>query len=131
MVIQPLKGVNAFRTAVKSGRQFSAGPARITVASTSLNGIGQIIRVAVIVGKRSCPKAVVRVRIRRLLRSAVRDVITKHQDRFRKSAIGTVVVAWRSAPASASLIHLCNVEPYVKDAMLQSLNSMHSVREEA
>jgi RNase P protein component len=108
-----------------------AGPARITVASTKWDGFSQIIHVAVIVGKRSCPKAVVRVRIRRLLRIAVRDVITEHQDLFRKSAINSVVVAWRSAPALPSLIHLGDVEPYVKDAMLQSLNSMHSVRDEA
>lgn len=131
MVIKPLKGNNAFRRAVKCGRHFSAGPARASVASTNKDGAGSIVNVGVIVGKRNCPKAVVRVRIRRLLRIAVREVITKHQDRFRRSAISTVVVAWRSGPTVPSMIHLADVEPYIEAAMIQSLNAMDTLRDES
>lgn len=129
MVIKPLKGTNAFRRAVKCGRQFSAGPARVSMSSTNKDGIGSVVNVAVIVGKRNCPKAVVRVRIRRLLRIAVCDVITKHQDRFKRFAISIVVVAWRSAPTVPSKIHLAEVEPYIEDAMIQLLNAMYPLRD--
>lgn len=124
MVIKPLKGEIAFRDAVKKGKRFSAGPATVTVSSTTKGQISQIVYVAVVIGKRISPKAVVRTRLRRLMRNAVRNVLRKPEIEIAKSQIDTIVVAWRSAPLVPSSIHLRDIEPSVEEALRKSITAL-------
>lgn len=123
MVVRPLKGFGAFESAVRTGRRVTVGPLSLTVGRSTHGGglAGDTVWYGVSVPKRVAKSAVVRNRIKRLLRESLRRVLTDHEEQCRVAGITTIVTIWREAPESATLIGLHDVLPVVEKAMVKGI----------
>jgi len=119
MVLRPLKGYRTFSTAFEKGNRFVSGPLVLSVvyhpADTVVDGH---IGFGVTVSRRKARTAVMRNRIRRLLREAIRASVARYEGPCRDSRIATIVAVWRSTPAAPMLLRLHHVQPIV-DTLLQ------------
>lgn len=133
MVLRPLKGFGAFESAVRTGRRVTVGPLSLTVGKSTIvrgsgsdsgsgsGGLDDTILYGVSVPKRIAKSAVVRNRIKRLLRVSLRRVLTDYEEQCRVAGITTIVTIWRDAPDSASLIRLHDVLPVVEKAVIKGI----------
>lgn len=74
------------------------------------------VQVGVTIAKRIAPRAVVRNRVKRLLRESVRRQVALRGEQLQARRISRIVFNWRQAPSSAMKLHLADVEPYISDA---------------
>lgn len=108
MVLRPLKGYRSFEEVLRSGRRVTSGP--LLLAALPNEASSEVTFVGVGVPKRVAPKAVVRNRIKRLMRASVRACMLESgtlQTGLR------VVLLWRSAPTHPAEIDLADVQRYV------------------
>jgi len=125
MLIRPLKGHGAFEAVLRNGRRFTSGAATVTVIQTQDGTSANSLEVGVMVGKRYAAKAVVRTRIRRLLRVSIRRVIAQHEAQVSSKNISVVLLGWRQGRSRPCDIHLSDVYPHVERAMLSALKIDH------
>ena len=121
MIVRPLKGVDAFTAALRTGRRVAEGPATLSFIKGTEQASLPILLLGVTVSKKIAPNAVVRTRIRRLLREAVRTFVGQHHQAILESRITTMILTWRQAPSKPSLIHLSDVEPVVHALLTKAL----------
>ncbi len=111
MILQRLKGRGTFGNVLQAGKRFSNGPLivfyRVPEGSATLVGLS----LGVGVGKKRCPKAAVRNRIKRLLRVAANQVVKDHADTL---AAGEIILLWNANPGHAHEIQLEDVRPLVE-----------------
>lgn len=121
MVLQPLKGHGAFERILKTGRRTSGGPLSLTL------GVGSIetdtMYVGVSVPRRNVSSAVIRNRIKRLLRVAIHQTVQQHDVRCRMRGVNAIVAIWRSAPPHASQIRLRDIAPTVDTTFRRALDA--------
>jgi len=82
------------------------------------------IRLGVSVGKRTAPTAVMRVRLRRLLREAARAVIDRHDQELRNHHVSALILVWRQAPSHPRKIGLEHVVDSVESVMTTALGTL-------
>ena len=126
MLCRPLKGFGAFEDTLRSGRRVTSGPlslTAVTVAEPEEQPVS--VLVGVTIAKRIAPRAVVRNRVKRLLRESVRRQIALRGDQLRARRISRIIFNWRQAPSSAMKLHLNDVEPYISDAFDKLLRAPH------
>jgi len=107
MVPGPLKGYKSFETVLRSGRRVTSGPLLFAVipnedSEQSLLGVG--------VPKRIAPKAVVRNRIKRLMRESAQLCFQDLNSALRGIR---VVCLCRQAPRQASNVRLADIHKYM------------------
>ncbi len=121
MLLQPLKGHGSFERILKTGRRTSSGTLSLTL------GVGSVetdtINVGVSVPRRNVSSAVIRNRIKRLLRVAINQTVQEHDVRCRMRGVNAIVAIWRSAPPSAALIRLRDVYPTVDAVLKRALDA--------
>lgn len=134
MIIRPLKGFGAFDAVMRRGRRFSRGPIGIAVVTGASEASDEpVLQIGVTVGRRTARTAVVRTRIRRLLREAARSVLPRYAREIREQHVTALIFVWRSAPSRPSGIGLGDVEPYVEAVMsmaMEALRTPNTPREE-
>lgn len=126
MHLQPLKGYDAFGTVFRTGQRFSSGSATAMVVFSGgvqqdatgieTEGEQQIVYFGVTARKRTRP-AVLRNRIKRLLRESVRLVALEYQQVDKPLPFRAFVIIWNAVPACPSLLHLRIVLPAVRILM--------------
>lgn len=121
MLLQPLKGHGSFERVLKTGRRTSNGPLSLTIGVSSAKT--DTISVGVSVPRRNVSSAVIRNRIKRLLRVAILKSVHEQNVRCRKRGVNVIVAIWRSAPTAASLINLRDVSPIVSAIMKRALDA--------
>lgn len=125
MRLQPLKGYDAFGNVFRTGRRFSNGKATAMIvfrpavsASELCTGATpeqQIVYFGVTARKRTRP-AVLRNRIKRLVRESLRQIASEH-DRTEPSPFREIVVIWNAVPPRSSLLGLETVLAAVRDVL--------------
>lgn len=108
MVLRPLKGYRSFEEVLRSGRRVTSGPLLLAALPNAESTSETFVGVGV--PKRVAPKAVVRNRIKRLMRVSVRACVVETatlQPGLR------LVLLWRSAPGHPAEICLADVQRYV------------------
>lgn len=138
-IIKPLKGYGAFKSVYDSGKVFRTKKMILVYLKTPFdnNNSSDIplsnrlnigidiesaeIKVGVTISKRVSRKAVIRNRVKRLLRESLRQIILETyldtQLPFNK-----LVIAWRNNPGNQKLIHLDEVKIELKYLLKKVLN---------
>lgn len=116
IIASPLKGKVKFDKLFASGRRFNSADLSAVV---KFNGIGPKgpfpngkyeFRFAVIVPKRNAKRAVLRNRIKRLLRESVRKATRDKSLGEGFLSIDNIAFLWRNAPPKPGLIRLAQAE---------------------
>lgn len=118
-MIRPLKGKKRFSNAYRLGVNFYKKPAKARVCFKNTAcfklepGEENTLFIGVSISKRTAKKAVVRNRIKRLLRESVRR-IAKEYDKACIEAISSIIIMWYYAPKKPGMIGLNEVLPVVR-----------------
>lgn len=110
--MSPLKGHNAFRNVMDEGVKMKTKDALGCFLFTNQKTSEHIIKFGVTVSKRNAKKAVVRNRIRRLLRESLIRISKQSPEML--SNIDKFVIIWKTAPSHPGMIKLKDIEPTVK-----------------
>ncbi len=102
--IKPLKGFNAFGEVHKVGRKVHSNDCTL-IYTIKRSGELSAISYGISVPKRNCKKAVIRNRIKRLLRESLRQLALE----LEKRQMQEVLIYWRKIPKAANLISLKEV----------------------
>jgi ribonuclease P protein component len=126
-VIHSVKGYGAFPEIFNGGKKFtnkkSLGfflyglPGKLKVQSSGL--ASPEIYSGVSVSKRSAKKAVVRNRVKRLMRQSVRDFFGAYTGELPN--VMCFVIIWKFAPRHPKLITLKDVKPFIDDLLENAL----------
>lgn len=107
--IRSIKGYKAFSNAFQNGRKFreSAALASVIFSDDTEN---EILYLGVTISKRTAKSAVVRNRVKRLLRESVRQIVSESDFDI---PIEKILISWREAPEHSKLIRLSDVRPVI------------------
>ncbi len=120
MNVQPLKGYGSFDEVLRRGIQYAVGPIRLTVLVGEPHQDGDTLRLGVGISKRLARNAVIRNRVKRLLRVAAKAVCTQLENHVEQSNITTMILLWRAPVHRSSEISLQTVLPYVHKAVMKA-----------
>lgn len=117
--IESLKGFNSYLKVYKSSKRFNHPVASLAVCYKPCDielkqniGNGKIIY-GITVTKRTAKKAVVRNRIKRLIRESLRQYFKKRCD-LENCQLKIIIITWKKAPHRPSLIRLNDVSPVIE-----------------
>ncbi len=122
--LQPVKGKKTFDRIFKTGQRFYHDEASAVICFNRESKEIPLINYAVIVRKKVAKKAVVRNRIKRLMRESLKHIFFESADLKFINSFEYVVIGWNSAPEHPMLIHLKDVLPKVK-SLLESAFKAH------
>lgn len=117
LVVRPLKGLNAFSDVLRSGRKTTSGPLLLTAVSSAEANTRNTLFCGVTIGRRTAKRAVVRNRVKRLLRESIRQILPVRSGVISELGIHTLVLVWRSAPEAPGLLRLSDVRAHVAIAL--------------
>ncbi|MBU3742563.1 MAG: hypothetical protein FGM24_09815 [Candidatus Kapabacteria bacterium] len=115
MDARPLKGNNAVAAALRSPLRLSSGPLAVTIGFTEAPS--SQLSYVVSASRRVIRRAVVRNRIKRLLREALRRSVRLHGTQYAAAGLSTVFAVWRTPPAASMRLRLSDVEPHVQSLL--------------
>lgn len=120
MDVRPLKGNDAVAAALRSPLRLSSGPLAATIATAE--SPSATLRYVVNSSRRVVRRAVIRNRIKRLLREALRKAVRANGDKYAHAGLTTIVAIWRSAPPTNVRLCLADVEPHVQTVLRQAIS---------
>jgi len=120
--IKSIKGKKNFEKIFSKARRFYEQDAAAFVTyckhGTVNRQTGKItFNYAVAVRKKNAKKAVVRNRIKRLMRESIRIIIREYEIREKVTNIDSVVFVWSNCPIHPKLINLLQVKPVILKLM--------------
>ncbi len=111
--LKPMKSRKKFAEMYAKGKRFSTRKLMLTYELRDLTGAEieaneaiETIAFAVVVGKKTAKRAVIRNRIKRLLRESMRLYFSVVFGDFEKQPLSNIIINWRQAPAHPGLIGL-------------------------
>lgn len=121
--LQSVKGKSRFDEIFKTGQRFNNKDCIFFVKYEEFPSQGglkerRIINYAVAISKKIAKKAVVRNRIKRLMRESLRQILKSDSNLF--NGISEFVIIWRWAPKHRSLIGLREVKDSVNNVLQKS-----------
>ncbi len=129
--LKSLKGKKTFDNLFTKGKRFSYKNCSVVVSFNQKADLiynpndNRIIFYAAIISKKVAKKAVIRNRVKRLLRESIRQLYLEDSSFF--EGINQIAFIWKNAPEHPKLIHLLDVKPDVKN-ILQNVNSYYKNR---
>jgi ribonuclease P protein component len=134
LMLKPLKGRKKFAALFNSGSRFSEKEASAVVCfrkGEDIHDTDDEIRFieifyAVGVRKKVAKKAIVRNRLKRLLRESLRQLFKEEKAKEFAEAFEIIYLSWNAAPSHHKLIGLKDVFPKVKDLLLKAYKSGQS-----
>lgn len=122
--IKPIKGFKAFNNVFNVGKKFRTKDALAVFCKKGTDAINKYadygtVYYGVTVPKKIAPKAVMRNRIRRILRVSVRESLRSIE--YDSLYFDTLIITWRNIPKKANQIHLIDVLPQV-NSLIQKAN---------
>ena len=110
LVLKPIKGKKKFDEFFKTARKFYLTDAAVFVTYRQQNEKDKrTLEYAVIVRKKNARKAVVRNRIKRLLRECLRQLAKDDGMSEKLAQFDKIMIVWANAPAHPMLIRLAQV----------------------
>jgi ribonuclease P protein component len=131
IILKPLIGRDSFTTVFKTGKKFYDGDclgvfiyADADVSDICFNKCRDTntYYYGVSAGKRNIKKAVLRNRVKRLIRESVRQVFDSKYNDIDDFFIKYTVFSWRKSPQKQSLIKLSDVYPSIERILLAAEN---------
>jgi ribonuclease P protein component len=126
--LQTIKKANAFKEIFLKGKKFSNENATAVIGYrdkdiqdhllSQPNEI--IINYAVTIGKKNAKKAVVRNRVKRLLRVSLHKILLKYEPE--DYPFESIVIIWKTAPGHPALIKLKDVQPAVFSLLKRAID---------
>jgi ribonuclease P protein component len=126
--LQTIKKANAFKEIFLKGKKFSNENATAVIGyrdkdfqdykSSEPKEI--IINYAVTISKKNAKKAVVRNRIKRLLRVSLYKILIKNEPE--DFPFESIIIIWKTAPGHPALIKLENVQPAVFSLLKRAMD---------
>ncbi len=126
----PLKGYKVFDKVFQSGKKLYSGSAASVICFDFSADYDGNVHLGVTISKRLAKKAVIRNRIKRLLRESVRLAIKQLNQRGTIIPIDQMIISWRQAPDMPSKIRLADVMPHVIK-IIQSAESIYNRKKAA
>lgn len=124
---RPLKGFGAFEEILRSGRRITSGPLSLTAElNPGAMETGKPVFVGVTIAKRIAPRAVMRNRVKRLLRESARHHVSSRSHALHECGIGRMIFIWRQAPPSPMQLRLADVEMHMAEALDKLLRQVRS-----
>jgi ribonuclease P protein component len=121
LILESLKGKKNFDELFKAGLRYKVEDLLAVVikndSSKNNPSSNRIIFYAVAISKRTAKKAVVRNRIKRLMRESLRLLLKKNPENF--EVISQMILMWRNAPKKPAFIKLSDVMPIVEKIVLK------------
>lgn len=120
--LKSLKGKKTFDNLFTKGKKFSIKNCSVVVSFynqtdfTDNPNDNRIIFYATIISKKIAKKAVVRNRIKRLLRESIRQLYKENSIMF--EGVYQIAFIWKNAPKHPKLINLKDVKPIVNNILL-------------
>lgn len=118
--LESLKGKNRFSLVYENGRKVYEKNTLAFIASTPSacnadkgSDLPHIIRFAVVIGKKASKKAVVRNRVKRLMRESIKQSLDELQVTNNIEIIGSMIFIRKTAPKHPKLIGLKQVKPEI------------------
>jgi ribonuclease P protein component len=114
-----LKGRNNFLEVFKRGKAYNSSTASALLIFRAdpikkggiINNPEKLkVQIAVVIKKRNCKKAVIRNRIRRLVRESLRKSLSEEEFSKIPIYVDKMVIIWKKAPEHAKLIKLKDAE---------------------
>ncbi len=122
--LKPIKGFNNIGLIYKNGIKFYANNATAIVvfrknySCQNVTKENSTIYFAVIIGKKTAKKAVVRNRIKRLLRESLRILTKQYNEKI--NCIEQIVLYYNAAPTHQKLIKLKDIMPAIENILMQA-----------
>jgi ribonuclease P protein component len=125
-MLKPIKGKKIFSQVYKSGRRFFNNDASAIACfrenppePLSIADHKELVTFyAVVIGKKTEKKAVVRNRIKRLLRESIKITFKEFED-YNK-IFEYLIVGWRNSPGHPGLIKLKDIEPVIRKLLMKA-----------
>lgn len=111
--LKSLKGKNTFSQAYSSGKKFYRDDAFAVFCYNNEKTINYYIGISV--GKKASKKAVIRNRIKRLIRESIRVIMKELKEDAIEFAADKIIIGWRTAPKRPGMITLDDVLPEIRD----------------
>jgi len=128
--LQPVKGKKTFDRIFKTGQRFYHDEASAVICFSRESKEIPLINYAVLVRKKVAKKAVVRNRIKRLMRESLKHIFFESADIKFINSFEYIVIGWNSAPKHPMLIHLNDVLPKVKTLLDKAFKANTKLIEE-
>ncbi len=119
MTLLTLKGHDSFKRVFDKGKKVYRNDAML-VYNRKIS-IGDIVYYGVSIGKKNAKKAVIRNRIRRLIRESIRMYIKEVGDILQFEHF---VIIWRKAPKMQSLVSLNDIKPIVFEMLNEAISRL-------
>mgnify|MGYP001544482358 FL=1 len=116
-ILKPLKGFNSFQEVMKNGKRFRSKNLLASVQFCSDNE--NEIYFGVSIGKKKARKAVVRNRVKRLLRESLRK---KAKENAFPKRLKKIILIRLSAPEKPGLINLKDINPEI-EILVNNINA--------
>ncbi|HRS01696.1 MAG TPA: ribonuclease P protein component [Bacteroidota bacterium] len=135
--LSPLKGFNSFNTVFKNGESFYNENVLLIICNKSSNiSLKQLtdssnkILYGVSVPKKKFKKAVVRNRIKRLMRVSIRHSLEELNKFYDITELNVIVAIWRGQTVNKpNEIGLNDVEPYIYNGLKKYLENIKNTDE--
>lgn len=135
--LSPLKGFNSFNTIFKNGISFYNENTLLIICNKSCNiSLKQLtnssnnILYGVSVPKKKFKKAVVRNRLKRLIRISIKHSLEELNKIYVLSDLQVIIIIWRGQTVNApNQVKLKDVEPYIYNALKNYLKKNQNINE--
>jgi ribonuclease P protein component len=127
LTIKPIKAGKLFSKVFINGKKFYHHSASVSVLFYSqdldviINEVGKEIYYGISIGKKASKSAVVRNRIKRLIRVSLRELLREFNFDKEYCPIQYIVITWKVAPLHSKLIRLEDVKQVLSDLLEMSL----------
>ncbi len=118
--LKPLKGKKLFDELFKSGKRVNYKEcSAVYLESKQINNpkSNRIIFYAVIISKKVAKKAVLRNRVKRLLRESLRMAFKEDENLFEN--LNQIALLWKAVPEKPYMLKLWDVYPTVREILYQ------------
>lgn len=112
MTIVSLTGKSRIDAAFKSGRRF--GSPEAAMIATHGKPTTDMVELLIVVRKKVARKSVVRNRVRRLVREALRRQLGEMEKQNAPVPVQTIIILWNSAPSRPSMLRLESVSQILR-----------------
>lgn len=131
--IKSLKGAKRFSEVFGKGKKFSSSKLMLSIelGISEYEELNEVIEIGVVVGKRVSKKAVVRNRVKRLLRESIRVYLPILLGENNKISVKGMIINWRQPIDKPKLIRLADVSKELIYLLTRASNQLDKTSQDS